>query len=89
TIEKVRAFIGKPNLIGERFLDTYTPLTTSGTTGTPGVFVLDDHTMAVTNALVLRMLGAWFRVTDIFRIIARGAGTTLICWSSQDSVDRS
>ncbi|MDO8681418.1 MAG: phenylacetate--CoA ligase family protein, partial [Acidobacteriota bacterium] len=29
TIEKVRAFIGKPNLIGERFLDTYTPLTTS------------------------------------------------------------
>src|SRR5450759_1474622 len=30
TIEKVRAFIGKPNLIGERFLDTYTPLTTSG-----------------------------------------------------------
>ena len=79
TIEKVRAFIGKPNLVGERFLDTYTPLTTSGSTGTPGVFVLDDHAMAVTNALVLRMLGAWVRVTDIVKIIARGGGTTLVC----------
>jgi phenylacetate-coenzyme A ligase PaaK-like adenylate-forming protein len=79
TIEKVRAFMSNPHLIGQRLLDTYTPLTTSGTTGTPGVFVLDDYTMAVTNVLVLRMLGAWLRISDVFRIIARGGRVTVVC----------
>ena len=72
TIEKVRAFMSDPHLIGDRFLDRYTALTTSGTTGTPGIFVLDDRTMTVTNALALRMLRAWLRGHDVFRIIARG-----------------
>lgn len=79
TIEKVRRFISDPALIGERFPDTYTVLTTSGTTGTPGVFVLDDRNMAVTSALVFRMASAWLRVGDLLRIVARGGRMTVIC----------
>jgi len=54
TIGKARAFAENSDLIGERFLGKYTLATTSGTTGTPGIFVLDDRTIAVTNAMVLR-----------------------------------
>ncbi len=79
TIEKARAFISNPELIGERFLGKYTALTTSGTTGRPGVFVLDDRNVAVTSALVLSMAPTWLRVSDIFRIIARDGRITLVC----------
>lgn len=47
TIASVHAFIGNPAPIGERLLDTYTVLTTSGATGTLGIFVLDGRTMVV------------------------------------------
>ena len=70
TIEKARAFVDNPDLIGERFLGKYTLLTTSGTTGTPGIFLLDDRTMAVTTALMLRLLSAWLDLGDIPRILA-------------------
>ena len=48
---EVRTFVNQPDLIGEYFRDKYTVLTTSGTTGTPGVFVLDDRTFRVTGVL--------------------------------------
>ena len=70
TIEKTRAFVDNPNLIGQRFLAKYTALTTSGTTGAPGIFLLDDRAMAVTTALMLRLLSAWLDFGDIVRIIA-------------------
>lgn len=79
TIEKARAFINNPELIGERFLGKYTALITSGTTGTPGVFVLDERSVAVTSALVLSMVSSWLRVSDIFRIIAHGGRIALVC----------
>lgn len=79
SIDKVRAFVGNLELIGERFLGKYTVATTSGTTGTPGIFLLDDRALAVTNALVLRMVGAWLGISDIVRIVARGARATMIC----------
>ena len=37
TLEKVRAFISKPELVGEKFLGQYLVAMTSGTTGTPGI----------------------------------------------------
>lgn len=40
TLEKVRAFIAKPELVGENFLGKYLVGTTSGTTGTPGIFLV-------------------------------------------------
>ena len=38
TIEQVRAFVDNPNLVGEPFLGKYTVTTTSGTSGTRGIF---------------------------------------------------
>ncbi|MEO2092267.1 MAG: phenylacetate--CoA ligase family protein, partial [Gemmataceae bacterium] len=72
TIDKARAFAENPDLIGERFLDRYTLDTTSGTTGTPGIFVLDDPSMAVTKAMAVRTLRAWLGVGDLARILVRG-----------------
>ena len=73
TLEKARAFASDLNRIGERFLGKYTLATTSGTTGTPGIFIMDEHNMAVTNAMMLRMLGSWLGVGDVLKILFRGA----------------
>lgn len=47
TIEQLRAFVDNPDLIGKQFLGRYTVATTSGTTGTRGLFLLDDRSLAV------------------------------------------
>jgi len=70
TLEKVQAFVEDPRQIGQQFLSKYTVLTTSGTTGRRGIFVLDGRSMAVTSAMALRMLGAWLSVDDVLRILA-------------------
>lgn len=69
TLKGATVFAEDPSLIGERFLGRYTLLTTSGTTGTRGVFVLDDRSMAVTNAMAFRMLTAWLSAGDLARIL--------------------
>lgn len=79
TLDNVRAFVSDLDRIGERFLGKYTVATTSGTTGRPGIFVLDDRSMAVTNALVLRMVSAWLTFGDLVRIVAQRARLTMIC----------
>ena len=78
TIEKVRAFSENPGLVGERFLGRYTVLTTSGTTGTHGIFVLDDRSLDVASALTLRMMGAWLGGRDVVRIIAGGLRLAMV-----------
>ena len=77
-IEQVRAFVDKPDLIVERFLGKYLLATTSGTTGTPGIFLLDDRSLAVTNALVLRTLSAWLGIGDVIRILAGGGRISMV-----------
>ncbi len=78
TLDKARAFAADPARIGDQFLDRYVLATTSGTTGTPGVFLIDDRALAVTNAMMLRMLGAWLRPRDVLRIVRGGARTSLV-----------
>lgn len=78
TIGPVRAFLEDTTRIGESFAGKYTVLMTSGTTGVPGLFVLDDRSMAVTSALAFRMLGAWLSVRDVIRIVAGGARMAMI-----------
>jgi phenylacetate-CoA ligase len=78
TIQQARAFVDDPDLIGERFLGKYTLLTTSGTTGTRGIFLLDDRSMAVTSALAFRMLSAWLEVSDVVRILAGGGRMAMV-----------
>lgn len=78
TIEKVRPLVDNPDLIGERFLGRYIVATTSGTTGTRAIFVLDDRSLAVTEALALRMLSAWLGIGDIIRIIVGGGRMAMV-----------
>ena len=56
TIQAVRRFVNNPDLIGERFLGRYSVATTAGTTGTPGIFLLDQRNWTVTLAFSLRMM---------------------------------
>ena len=79
TLDRMRAFISDPALVGTRFLGRYTALTTSGTTGVPGVFLWDQSTMAVVSVLAIRMLREWLRAADVFRIVRRGGRMTMIC----------
>ena len=78
TLEKVRSLAEDPERIGERFLGKYTVATTSGTTGARGMFVLDDRTMAVTNAIAFRMITSWLGIGDVLRIVARGGRMAMI-----------
>ncbi|MFO1324006.1 MAG: AMP-binding protein [Burkholderiales bacterium] len=48
----VDAFVGTRTHIGERFRDRYLVWTSSGTTGTPGIFVQDAAALAAYDALV-------------------------------------
>ncbi|MDP3857708.1 MAG: hypothetical protein Q8Q73_08120 [Stagnimonas sp.] len=76
--EHVRAFSRDPQRIGEHFLDRYTVATTSGTTGMPGLFVLDERTMDVSKAIATRMLGDWLSWRDILDIVRQGGRTSMV-----------
>ncbi len=78
TLEKARAFIDNPELVGERFLGKYIASTTSGTTGTPGIFVYDDREMAVVSALLLRMVSAWLNGADVLKLVAHGGRMSML-----------
>ena len=57
---EVEAFIQSRSHIGQRFLDRYLVWTSSGTTGTPGVFVQDAAALTVYDALVsVQLVGAF------------------------------
>ncbi|MFI7741759.1 phenylacetate--CoA ligase family protein [Kocuria rhizosphaericola] len=51
----VSEFVSDPDRVGERLLDRYAVWTSSGTTGTPGVFVHDAQAQAVYQALTVRL----------------------------------
>ena len=78
TVQQVRSFVDNPDLVGERFLGKYTVATTSGTTGTRGIFLLDDLSFAVTSALVFRMLSTWLTAGEVLRIIAGGGRLAMV-----------
>ena len=79
TIERVSAHLGNLDLIGAPLLGKYTVATTSGTTGTPGIFLLDSRALAVTTALIVKMGSAWMSVGQVLRIAVRGGRTTIVC----------
>lgn len=78
TLEKARTFAANPELIGERFLGRHILATTSGTTGIPGIFVIDDRTLRVVNALMLRWLQSLIGVADVLRIVAEGRRLAMV-----------
>jgi phenylacetate-CoA ligase len=78
TSEKVRAFIANRDHVGERFLGKYFVATTSGSTGAPGVFVLDDRTLAVSAALLSRGISDWLGFGDYVRIVLGGIRMAMV-----------
>lgn len=71
TLEAAEALVDDPNRIGEWFLEKYTVMTTSGTTGRRGIFLVDDRTMAVVTAMMLRWVGDWLSPSDFLKILVR------------------
>ncbi|KAF0133342.1 MAG: coenzyme synthetase [Methylocystaceae bacterium] len=72
TLDKVRDFIGKPELIGEKFLGKYVVATTAGTTG---IFVLDDCHVGARMKGLRRASRQWLSAWDWVRLLARGMRT--------------
>ncbi|TNB75690.1 phenylacetate--CoA ligase family protein [Arthrobacter sp. BB-1] len=69
TLEETQSFVDDPSLVGTKFLNRYTAATTSGTTGTRGLFLLDTRSLAVAKALAFRMLTSWLTPADIIGIV--------------------
>ncbi len=72
TLEKARPFVESRNLVGKELLGRYLVITTSGTTGTHGIFLIDKRSLSVIGPLALTMLSAWLSPRHILRIIAGG-----------------
>ncbi|WP_052500516.1 hypothetical protein [Arthrobacter sp. SPG23] len=68
----VDAFIADPSLVGTPFLGQYFVCTTSGTTGHPGIFVHDPHSLAVSQAFILRIDLAWLSPAELLALARRG-----------------
>lgn len=73
TIERVRKFIEDPSLVGEKFLGKYMVATTAGTTGKPGIFILDDNHMRGGSSGLREGFRTWLSLGDLARIVLRGA----------------
>ncbi|MFZ5479483.1 MAG: phenylacetate--CoA ligase family protein [Myxococcota bacterium] len=78
TFERVRALVEDPARVGERFLGRYTVATTSGTTGTRGLFVIDHGTFRLAGAMMLRAFAAWLGARDLLGILARPRMSTVM-----------
>lgn len=58
TRDAVQAFLADPERLGEAFLGRYAVWTSSGTTGTPGIYLHDARALAIYDALeTLRLCG--------------------------------
>ena len=66
----VEEFVADPARIGERFAGKYLVATTAGTTGTRGLFVLDDRYWAVSSGLMARLGAGWLSARQMVRLLA-------------------
>jgi phenylacetate-CoA ligase len=73
TRDQVQAFVGNPALIGQPLHGahaSYTVATTSGTTGSRGLFLLDSRALAVASVVGIRVLSNWLRPFALPRLLA-------------------
>ncbi len=78
TIEKVRPYIENPDLFGKEFLGKYLVITTSGTTGTHGLFLVDRRSLSVIGPLFLSMISDWLNPHDVRSFIRSGGRIGLV-----------
>lgn len=73
TLAGVQEFVADPARIGSRFAGKYLVATTAGTTGTRGIFVLDDRYWAVVSGLMGILTAKWMSWRSVVRLLRRGA----------------
>ncbi|MBP7732935.1 MAG: phenylacetate--CoA ligase family protein [Caldisericia bacterium] len=78
TLAKVRSFIDNPNLVGEPFLGKYLAVTSSGTTGTRGLFLIDDVYSSVNSYLFSNALHGWLNVKEKMQILGSGVKIAIL-----------
>ncbi|WP_233160153.1 phenylacetate--CoA ligase family protein [Pseudonocardia sp. MH-G8] len=74
TVQRVQAFVADPALIGKSFRGAqtdYAVSTTSGTTGTRGVFLLDTRALEVAGVAMARWLSSLLRPATLPRVLPR------------------
>lgn len=72
TLEKARAFINDPDLIGAPFLGQYHVAITSGTTGELGIFITDETTTAISAKINQKAKLSWLGVKGLLQLGVRG-----------------
>jgi phenylacetate-coenzyme A ligase PaaK-like adenylate-forming protein len=75
TIARVRSFLEDLDLVGTRFLGSYSVTASSGTSGFRGIFLLDDRELAVHHAVRVRALRSWLGAAEMARLAARRGRT--------------
>jgi phenylacetate-CoA ligase len=73
-LQRVQEFVTDPTLIGRPFHGThadYAVATTSGTTGTRGIFLIDGRALAVAGVIFARALSGWLRPATLPRALPR------------------
>lgn len=83
TVEKARAFVENPDLVGELFLGKYIVAMGSGTRGFRALYLmLDEWSSSVYTALLAYQANHWFPSGELLRILTRDGGkATLVATS--------
>lgn len=76
----VDAFLASPDNLGRAFLGRYQVVTSSGSTGHPGVFLLDERARVLSFALIEIRGGLtnWFRLGELLRFGTSGRRMALV-----------
>lgn len=75
----VETFVSDTERVGEPFLGHYLVCTSSGTTGVPGIFLHDDHAVAVYQAMVMtRSYVRWFTPSQTWALARRGVRAAMV-----------
>ncbi len=78
TWERAQRFIADLDSAGRPFVDSYTLVTTSGTTGNPGVFVVDRRALTVNVAFGMRMRRTWLGGWGLANVLAHGGRVAMV-----------
>jgi phenylacetate-coenzyme A ligase PaaK-like adenylate-forming protein len=78
TLAAARAFLADADRIGQPFLGRYLLVTSSGTSGHPGIFLQDERYDAVSDALQTHMLRTWLTGGAIMRLLLAGQRTAAV-----------
>ncbi len=83
SVDEIQAFLADPEKIGTPYLGKYQVATTSGTTGSPGIFLHDRSSQDLYTALnVVRIGQTWF-TPDVVRAMAQPKACTASVFCAQ------